>query len=54
LGQSASEQVLARVFGAITDAMAAGEKVTLVGFGPFSVSERAAPVKDAILSPEKP
>ena len=30
------------VFGAITDAMAAGDKVTLIGFGTFSVSERAA------------
>lgn len=30
------------VFGAITGAMAAGDKVTLIGFGTFSVSQRAA------------
>lgn len=42
LGKAAAEQVLASVFGTITDAMAAGEKVTLLGFGTFSVSERAA------------
>ena len=42
LGKAAAEHVLASVFGAITDAMAAGEKVTLLGFGTFSVSERAA------------
>ena len=34
--------MLGSVFGAITDAMAAGDKVTLIGFGTFSVSERAA------------
>lgn len=28
------------VFGSIGDAMAAGEKVTLVGFGSFSIRER--------------
>jgi len=42
LGKAVAEQVLANVFGAITDAMAAGEKVALLGFGTFSVSERAA------------
>lgn len=42
LGKTAAEQVVASIFGAITDAMKAGEKVTLVGFGTFSVSERAA------------
>jgi DNA-binding protein HU-beta len=42
LGKAAAEKVLASVLGAITDAMAAGEKVTLLGFGTFSVSERAA------------
>jgi len=42
LGKAAAEQVLASIFGAISDAMAAGEKVTLLGFGTFSVSERAA------------
>ena len=42
LGKATAEQVLASVFGAITDAMAAGDKVTLLGFGTFSMSERAA------------
>jgi DNA-binding protein HU-beta len=42
LGKAVAEQALASVFGAITDAMAAGDKVTLLGFGTFSVSERAA------------
>jgi DNA-binding protein HU-beta len=42
LGKADTEQVLASVFGAITDAMKAGDKVTLVGFGTFSVLERAA------------
>ena len=42
LSKAAAEQVLASVFGAITDAMADGDKVTLLGFGTFSVSERAA------------
>jgi len=42
LSKAAAEQVLASVFGAITEAMAAGYKVTLLGFGTFSISERAA------------
>lgn len=42
LSKAAAEQVVASIFGAITDAMAAGDKVTLIGFGTFSVSERAA------------
>lgn len=42
LGKAAAEQVLTSIFGAITDAMKAGDKVTLIGFGTFSVSERAA------------
>jgi len=42
LGKAAAEQVVASIFGAITDAMKSGDKVTLVGFGTFSVSERAA------------
>ena len=42
LGKTVAEQVVASVFGAIADAMKAGDKVTLVGFGTFSVSERAA------------
>lgn len=42
LRKAAAEQALNSVLGAITDAVAAGDKVTLVGFGTFSVSERAA------------
>ena len=42
LGKAAAEQVVASVFEAIADAMKAGDKVTLLGFGTFSVSERAA------------
>jgi len=42
LGKAVAEQALSSIFGAITDAMAAGDKVTLLGFGTFSVSERAA------------
>ncbi len=42
LSKAAAEQVVVSIFGAITDAIAAGDKVTLVGFGTFSVSERAA------------
>ena len=42
LSKTAAEQVVTSIFGAITDAMAAGDKVTLIGFGTFSVSERAA------------
>lgn len=37
-----AEQVLNSVLGTITTAVSAGDKVTLVGFGTFSVSERAA------------
>jgi DNA-binding protein HU-beta len=42
LSKAAAEQVVASVLGAITDAMAAGDKVSLIGFGTFSVSKRAA------------
>ena len=42
LSKAAAEQVVGSIFGAITDAMAAGDKVTLIGFGTFSVTERAA------------
>ena len=42
LTQAAAEKALNSVLGAITDAVAAGEKATLIGFGTFSVSERAA------------
>jgi DNA-binding protein HU-beta len=42
LSKSAAEQVVNSVFSAIAEAMKTGDKVTLVGFGTFSVSERAA------------
>ena len=42
LSKAAAEQALNSVVGAITNAVAAGDKVTLIGFGTFSVSERAA------------
>ena len=42
LSKSAAEQVVNSVFSAIAEAMKSGDKVTLVGFGTFSVSERAA------------
>ncbi len=37
-----AENVLKSVLGSITGALAKGNKVTLVGFGTFSVSNRAA------------
>ena len=37
-----SEKVVAATFEAIREALAAGEKVQIVGFGAFSVKERAA------------
>lgn len=37
-----SEKVLESVLGSITGALAKGNKVTLVGFGTFSISNRAA------------
>jgi DNA-binding protein HU-beta len=37
-----AEAAVAAVFGAITDALADGDKVSLVGFGTFEVKERAA------------
>lgn len=42
LTKAAAEKALNSVLGAITDAVAAGEKATLIGFGTFSVAERAA------------
>ena len=42
LSTSAAEQVVNSVFSAIAEAMKSGDKVTLVGFGTFSTSERAA------------
>lgn len=42
LSKAATEQVVNSVFSAIAEAMKSGDKVTLVGFGTFSVTERAA------------
>jgi len=42
LSKAAAEKALDSVLAAITDAVAAGDKVTLIGFGTFSVTERAA------------
>ena len=40
--KASAEQALNSVLGVITNAVAAGDKVALIGFGTFSVSERAA------------
>ena len=40
--KAAADQALNSVFGSITKAVATGDKVSLIGFGTFSVSERAA------------
>ncbi|MBM9616018.1 HU family DNA-binding protein [Desulfobulbus rhabdoformis] len=37
-----TEQVLNSILNTITDAVAAGDKVSLIGFGTFSVNNRAA------------
>ncbi|MBU0946323.1 MAG: HU family DNA-binding protein [Proteobacteria bacterium] len=37
-----AEQVLNSILNTITDAVAAGDKVSLIGFGTFSVNDRAA------------
>ena len=42
LSKAAAEAALNSVLGAIEDAVAAGDKVTLIGFGTISVAERAA------------
>jgi DNA-binding protein HU-beta len=42
LSKSDSEKALKAFTDAITDALKAGEKVALVGFGTFSVGQRAA------------
>lgn len=42
LSKAAAEQVVNNVFSAITEAMKTGDKVTLVGFETFSISERVA------------
>jgi DNA-binding protein HU-beta len=40
--KSEAEKALNAMLGAITQALVSGEKVTLIGFGTFSVVERAA------------
>jgi len=42
LSKAAAEKALNSILDAISDAMAAGDKVTLIGFGTFSISNRAA------------
>ena len=42
LSKTASDQVLNSILNAITGAVTAGDKVTLIGFGTFSVSARPA------------
>ena len=42
ISKAAAEKSLTGMLEAITDALSGGDKVTLVGFGTFSVSERAA------------
>ena len=42
LDKKTADKAVAAVIGAITDALAAGEKVQLIGFGTFEVKERAA------------
>ncbi len=37
-----AEKAIAAVFGSIEDALKAGDKVQLIGFGTFEVKERAA------------
>lgn len=42
LTKKAASQAVEAVLQAVTDSLAAGQKVTLVGFGTFEVRERAA------------
>lgn len=42
LSKAVAEKALNSVMDAILEAVSAGDKVTLIGFGTFSVSERAA------------
>ncbi len=42
LSKTDAEKALASILDAIAEAVATGDKVTLIGFGTFSVSERAA------------
>ena len=44
LSKKDSEKAVSAVFDSMTEAMVAGEKVQLVGFGTFDVKERAARV----------
>ncbi len=37
-----AEKAVAAVFGAVEDALKAGDKVQLIGFGTFEIKERAA------------
>ncbi|MCQ2484872.1 MAG: HU family DNA-binding protein [Clostridia bacterium] len=41
LDKKAAEKAVNAVFGAVEDALKAGEKIQLVGFGTFEVKERA-------------
>jgi DNA-binding protein HU-beta len=42
LTKADAAKALAATLGSVTDALRAGEKVALIGFGTFSVSQRAA------------
>ena len=42
LSKKDADAAVSAVLGAITDALKAGDKIQLVGFGTFTVSERAA------------
>ena len=42
ISKKAADEAVAAVFGAIEDALKAGDKVQLIGFGTFEVRERAA------------
>ena len=42
LTKADAAKALAATLGSVTDALKAGEKVALIGFGTFSVSQRAA------------
>ena len=42
ISKAVAEKAISSVMDAIMEAMSAGDKLTLVGFGTFSVAERAA------------
>ena len=42
VSKTAADQILTSIIGAITDAVAAGDKVTLIDLGTFSIAERSA------------